>query len=102
MMAAIAERHAEHVVVTSDNPRSEAPQAIIDDILKGFAYAKAAAVQPDRAAAIRDSVLRAHVQDVVLVAGKGHEPYQEIAGVRHAFSDMSQVQQALAARGVRS
>jgi UDP-N-acetylmuramyl-tripeptide synthetase len=98
IMGAIAERHAKHLVVTSDNPRDEDPQAIIEDILNGMSHAKDVLVQPDRALAIRDSVQQAQLQDVILVAGKGHEPYQEIAGVFHPFSDIEQVKLALALR----
>lgn len=94
-MGALAEQLADHVLVTSDNPRSEAPQAIIDQIAAGMSRAE---VEIDRAAAIRRCIAEASVSDVILLAGKGHEPYQEIAGVRHPFSDVDQAQAALAAR----
>ena len=94
-MGALAEQLADHVLVTSDNPRSEAPQAIIDQIVAGMSRAE---VEIDRAAAIRRCIAEASVSDVILLAGKGHEPYQEIAGVRHPFSDVDQAQAALAAR----
>jgi len=82
--------------VTSDNPRGEAPQAIIGQILQGMA--PGARAEPDRAAAIAQAIARADAADVVLIAGKGHEDYQEVQGVRHPFSDMAQARQALAAR----
>ncbi|MBC5786045.1 UDP-N-acetylmuramoyl-L-alanyl-D-glutamate--2,6-diaminopimelate ligase [Ramlibacter sp. USB13] len=98
LMAQVAERNADHVVVTSDNPRSEDPQAIIRQVLQGLARGDAATVQADRARAIADSISNAAPQDVILLAGKGHEDYQEIAGVKHAFSDQAHASAALKAR----
>jgi UDP-N-acetylmuramoyl-L-alanyl-D-glutamate--2,6-diaminopimelate ligase len=86
-MAAIAERLADRVIVTDDNPRNEDGDAIVADIVEGFIDAARVVVQRDRAAAIAQALASAGPDDVVLVAGKGHEPYQEIAGVRHAFDD---------------
>jgi UDP-N-acetylmuramoyl-L-alanyl-D-glutamate--2,6-diaminopimelate ligase len=83
-MGEVASRLADRVIITSDNPRSEDPQAIIAQILPG---APGAAVEPDRARAILQSVREAAPQDVVLIAGKGHEDYQEIAGRKLPFSD---------------
>lgn len=94
-MGQIAERFADRVLLTSDNPRSEVPQAIIQDILAGMQPAE---VEMDRAAAIRRAVMAAEPRDVILIAGKGHESYQEIAGVRFPFSDVEQAQVALALR----
>jgi len=94
-MGALAAALADCVLVTSDNPRSEAPQAIIDEIIAGMS---AATVEADRALAIRRIILEAAESDVVLLAGKGHEQYQEIAGVRYPFSDVEQAQAALLAR----
>jgi UDP-N-acetylmuramoyl-L-alanyl-D-glutamate--2,6-diaminopimelate ligase len=94
-MGEVAERLADHVLVTSDNPRSEAPEAIIGAIVAGMTQAE---VEADRAAAIRRVVLAAEATDVILLAGKGHEPYQEISGVRHHFSDVEQASAALAMR----
>jgi len=98
LMGAIAERLADRVLVTSDNPRHEAPQAILADIVAGLAARDAARVVEDRRAAIAQAVGEADPRDVVLVAGKGHEDYQEIAGVRHAFSDVDEARRALEAR----
>lgn len=97
-MGEIASRIADRVVVTSDNPRDEQPARIIDDIVAGITAREKMVVEADRAAAIRHAVHAARAGDTVLVAGKGHEDYQEIAGVRHAFSDSGQVRQALATR----
>jgi UDP-N-acetylmuramoyl-L-alanyl-D-glutamate--2,6-diaminopimelate ligase len=95
MMGAMAERLADRAVVTSDNPRSEDPQAIITAILAGMQ--KAPAVEADRATAIRTAIGTADARDVILLAGKGHEPYQEIAGVRLPFSDRDAARAALVA-----
>ena len=95
-MGAIAGRLADRVVVTSDNPRKEDPQAIIDDILAGLQHAPT--VEIDRGRAIAAAVADADRRDVILLAGKGHEPYQEIAGVRHPFSDLAAAKSALAGR----
>ena len=95
LMGSIATRLADRVVLTSDNPRSEVPSAIIDEIRTA---APTAEILVDRAQAIRQTVLAAHPADVILLAGKGHEPYQEIAGVRRPFSDVAEARAALAAR----
>lgn len=95
LMGEIAVRFADRVVLTSDNPRSEQPEAILDEIRKGAPDAR---VIVDRGEAIRRTVLAAHPAEVILLAGKGHEPYQEIAGVRRPFSDVEEARAALAAR----
>lgn len=100
MMGAIAEKHADVAVLTSDNPRSEDPQAIIRDVLAGMDAARAH-VEADREAAIHWAVAQAQVGDVVLVAGKGHEEYQDIAGVKRPFSDFRVAEEALTAWGKR-
>ena len=93
-MGAIAARLADAVVITSDNPRSEPAAAIAEDIRRGAGTG--VQVELDRHRAIHDSIRQAGRHDIVLVAGKGHEDYQEIAGVRHPFSDMQEVRAALA------
>ena len=98
MMAAVAETQADRVVVTSDNPRSEKPTAIISQILLGLAQPEAAQVEPDRARAIAETLAQARPEDVVLLAGRGHEAWQEIAGERIAFSDRAHALDALTAR----
>lgn len=97
-MAAIAGRLADAVVVTDDNPRGEDGDAIVAGILEGFVDRDAVTVQRDRATAIRRAVGEAGPGDIVLVAGKGHEPYQEINGVRHPFDDTLVARAALEAR----
>jgi UDP-N-acetylmuramoyl-L-alanyl-D-glutamate--2,6-diaminopimelate ligase len=92
---------AEHVLVTSDNPRSEDPHAIIAQIVAGMdASHPASVVQTveDRAAAILSAIKHAAKADVILLAGKGHEPYQEIKGRKMPFSDADHAQLALSAR----
>ncbi|WDM69655.1 MULTISPECIES: UDP-N-acetylmuramoyl-L-alanyl-D-glutamate--2,6-diaminopimelate ligase [Xanthomonas] len=99
-MAAIAEVNADVAIVTDDNPRGEEGDAIVADILRGFARPDAAIVQRDRAAAIHQAIGMASASDIVLIAGKGHEPYQEVAGVQHAFDDAVVAAQALLPRTV--
>lgn len=98
LMGQAAQANADGVFVTSDNPRSEVPESIIDQILVGMQAGEALHVQADRAAAIAQAIARADARDVVLIAGKGHEDYQETMGVRHPFSDMAEAHKALAAR----
>ncbi|MCH8924356.1 MAG: pentapeptide repeat-containing protein, partial [Planctomycetes bacterium] len=86
-MARAAEAGADLTVVTSDNPRGEDPHAIIDDIVRGFEQPENIEVVPDRAEAIGLALSTAREGDCVLIAGKGHEDYQEIGGVRHYFDD---------------
>lgn len=97
-MAAIAERLADRVVVTDDNPRREDGDAIVAGILSGFADPSRVVVQRDRARAIALAIAEAGADDVVLVAGKGHEPYQEIDGIRHPFDDTEVARDLLRAR----
>jgi UDP-N-acetylmuramoyl-L-alanyl-D-glutamate--2,6-diaminopimelate ligase len=95
LMGAVAASNADRVVVTSDNPRSEVPQAIISQILLGLTGVKGVITEPNRFDAITRTLHEAAANDVVLVAGKGHEDYQEIAGKRLPFSDMAVVRAAL-------
>ncbi len=96
LMGEIAERLADHVVLTHDNPRMEDPTAILDDILAGMKQPSRAQVIPDRAAAIAAAITQARAGDVVLVAGKGHENYQLIGNERIPFSDIEQVRARIA------
>jgi UDP-N-acetylmuramyl-tripeptide synthetase len=98
LMAAAAEAAADQVMLTSDNPRSESPDAILAAMVAGLSRPVQALIQADRAQAIAQVVAQAAAQDVVLVAGKGHETEQEIMGVRHPFSDVVQAQIALQQR----
>jgi UDP-N-acetylmuramoyl-L-alanyl-D-glutamate--2,6-diaminopimelate ligase len=97
LMAQVAERLADHVVVTDDNPRNEDPLHILDEIRTGFEAPERAAFVSGRAAAIASCIASSGIDDVVLLAGKGHEDYQEIKGERLSFSDLEQASIALAA-----
>jgi len=98
LMGAIAQRLADRVIVTSDNPRDESPAAILEQIVAGQDRRDRATVIEDRRVAIAEAVARAGARDVLLIAGKGHEDYQEIAGVKHPFSDVDEARRALAVR----
>ncbi|MDD0813075.1 UDP-N-acetylmuramoyl-L-alanyl-D-glutamate--2,6-diaminopimelate ligase [Curvibacter sp. HBC28] len=102
LMAAVAEKEADWVMVTSDNPRFEKPEHIISQVLLGLSHRQCVQVQADRAAAIQEVLAQASAADVVLVAGKGHEAYQETAGVRHPFSDHATIDAALRLKGGRA
>ncbi len=93
LMGRIASDIANTVVVTTDNPRHENPSIIIKEILEGVH--KDCLVEEDRAKAIALAIRSAKPDDIVLIAGKGHEDYQEIAGVKHYFSDVGQAKSAL-------
>jgi UDP-N-acetylmuramoyl-L-alanyl-D-glutamate--2,6-diaminopimelate ligase len=98
LMAAVVEAGADSAIVTDDNPRGEDGDAIVAGILAGFRSRAAVRVERDRAKAIAHAIDDASVDDIVLVAGKGHEPYQEIGGVRHAFDDADVARRALERR----
>ena len=98
LMAAMAEKYADNIVITSDNPRTESPLAIIDDVLTGLKQRDAAQTEVNRATAISSTLNRVLPHDVVLLAGKGHEQFQEINGAKLPFSDMAHAQAALNAR----
>ena len=96
-MGQVAARWADRVVVTSDNPRGESPQAIIEDIVLGTGAG--VSIEADRTAAIHLALAQLGAGDTLLVAGKGHEDYQEVAGQRQAFSDRQVIGAFLAADG---
>ncbi|MES3016030.1 MAG: UDP-N-acetylmuramoyl-L-alanyl-D-glutamate--2,6-diaminopimelate ligase [Pseudomonadota bacterium] len=99
LMGALAQRLATQVVITSDNPRNEAPGFILLQIVAGLAGSQERVkVIEDRRAAIAHAVRNANPHDVILVAGKGHEDYQEINGVKHHFSDLAEAAAALRTR----
>lgn len=101
LMGAVAQQGADRTVITSDNPRSEAPMAIIGDIRRGLSDGHAVEVEADRARAIALALEQAADHDVVLIAGKGHEDYQETAGVRRPFSDKARALGVLQALGAK-
>jgi murE/murF fusion protein len=96
IMGAVAQRLADHVIVTSDNPRNEEPAKILGDIITDLPDTSKnnILIIEDRAQAILQTVLSADANDVILIAGKGHETYQEVRGVRHAFDDRQWAQAA--------
>jgi UDP-N-acetylmuramoyl-L-alanyl-D-glutamate--2,6-diaminopimelate ligase len=98
-MAKVAETLADFVIVTSDNPRTEDPLAIIDEICTGFSpdwkSSGKITVEPDRRRAIQQAIARAQPGDVVLIAGKGHENYQIIGTTKHHFDDVEEATAAL-------
>ena len=95
MMAKAAEGNADHIIVTSDNPRSEDPDAIIADVIAGLEQPERAHCEADRAQAISYAIAQAGADDVILIAGKGHEDYQIIGDQRIDFCDRQYVQQQL-------
>ena len=97
-MGTVAECYADHIILTSDNPRSENPELIIKGILGGIKNSVQVTIETDRAAAIAHAVSAAGADDIVLIAGKGHEQYQEIAGRRLPFSDQQTVRSLLEGR----
>lgn len=100
LMGAVVERLADRVVITSDNPRSEKPRAIIDAILAGMIKPGNATLQLDRARAIAYAINHAKSGDLILIAGKGHEQVQIMAGVRYPFDDVAVATECLQRRGM--
>ena len=98
LMAAVAEKNSDRLVVTSDNPRTENPLAIIGEIVAGLTLCEEAITEPDRAKAVALALNLAAAEDVVLLAGKGHEKFQEINGQKFPFSDRAHAQATLSAR----
>lgn len=101
LMGQVAERYSDQLILTNDNPRSESPQSIIDEIKSGLLCPWAAEVELDRGAAIAHAIDCAGPGDVVLIAGKGHESYQIIGDEKLSFSDIEQVQQQTAEKRLR-
>jgi UDP-N-acetylmuramoyl-L-alanyl-D-glutamate--2,6-diaminopimelate ligase len=92
-MAQVASKLSTQVILTSDNPRNEEPMQIIQEMLAGVPISarRKVAIMEDRETAIREAVAMVQPTDVVLVAGKGHETYQEIKGVKHPFDDRQKI-----------
>ena len=86
-MGSIAEQYADRIVLTADNPRSESNKSIVAEILKGIKSKDKLHIEHDRKHAIAYAIRNAKHEDIILIAGKGHEQYQEIAGERYSFSD---------------
>lgn len=97
-MAKAAEALADHIIVTDDNPRHESAEQIRQQILSGFSDTANPIEIGDRREAVATAIKQAALQDVVLIAGKGHEAYQDIQGVRHAYADSEEIQRAFAGR----
>lgn len=95
VMGRIAYQLADKTIITSDNPRTEVATEILADVRAGIPAEALVQVEEDRHAAIAQAIKNAQRQDIVLVAGKGHEDYQEINGVRHHFDDAEEVRTAL-------
>ena len=101
-MGVVAARLGDYVVVTSDNPRTEDPKAIIDDILEGLQAQRNAGadhVEPDRRAAIAHAAAQARPNDILVIAGKGHETGQQFADVTIPFDDRVVAREVLAELG---
>ena len=99
-MAAVTEQLADFIIVTSDNPRTEIPEDIIDEIITGFEkpVSEKIAVEADRKKAIQFAIKTAGKDDIVLIAGKGHENYQIIGTQKFAFSDKEVAEEYLKKR----
>ena len=95
-MGKVADHRADKIIVTSDNPRSESPEKIIDQVLLGISRDVSAVV--DRRDAIRTAITDAQPDDVILIAGKGHEDYQILGAERLPFSDQAEARLALRSR----
>ena len=95
LMAAIAEKYSDTVIVTSDNPRTEDPNAIIKEILTGFSQGYNPIIEPDRATAIKLGVALMEADDVLIIAGKGHEDYQIIGAKKYPFDDRAMARKAV-------
>ena len=95
MMGKIASQHADFVIITSDNPRTEEPSVIVEEVAAGLVSNVEAVTILDRQEAIKHALEMADDQDIILIAGKGHEAYQQIGKERFAFSDQDVVRELL-------
>ncbi|MCX8010407.1 MAG: UDP-N-acetylmuramoyl-L-alanyl-D-glutamate--2,6-diaminopimelate ligase, partial [Ignavibacteria bacterium] len=87
LMGKVVQELSDSIIVTSDNPRKENPQAIINDILEGIKLNNSVTVIENREEAIKTAIEKANDNDIILIAGKGHETYQDIEGVKYYFND---------------
>jgi len=94
-MGRVAEQFADHVIVTADNPRTEQVLAICDDIVAGMLKAENCQIEPDRESAIKLALIEAHDNDLILVAGKGHETYQILGTTVRDYDERQFIQQLL-------
>lgn len=95
IMGQISERYSDHIIITSDNPRNEDPEQIVNDILQGLLCPWAAEIELDRRAAIAHAIDCAHANDIIVIVGKGHEDYQIIGKERLPFNDQKVVEKVL-------
>jgi len=95
LMGEVAEKYADRIILTSDNPRNESAEQIINDILTGTQGTVPVQIDIDRGEAIRFAICESSIDDVLLIAGKGHETFQEISGKRYPFSDRQLVRELL-------
>jgi UDP-N-acetylmuramoyl-L-alanyl-D-glutamate--2,6-diaminopimelate ligase len=100
-MAQVAERLSDRIVVTSDNPRTEDPQQIIQMIMAGFSRSASVTSETDRKRAIEQAIAALQPDDILLIAGKGHENYQDIQGVKMPFDDLAVAREALVMRAAK-
>ncbi len=101
-MGKVAEQFSDRVIITNDNPRCEDSQQIVNDIVKGLSCPRTVEIEYNRRVAIADAVNNAKIEDVVLIAGKGHEPYQIIGEQKIPYSDIEQVKKLLSASSSRT
>jgi len=94
-MGKVAEQFSDRVIITNDNPRCEDSQQIVSDIVKGLSCPRLVEIEYDRRVAIANAMNNAKIEDVVLIAGKGHEPYQIIGEQKIPYSDIEQVKKLL-------
>ncbi len=95
MMGAISDQYSDQIILTDDNPRRESSMTIINDILKGIAHHNKVTIEPNRRIAIENTIAKASSEDIIVIAGKGHENYQVIGTSEFPFSDIEVVQEAL-------
>jgi UDP-N-acetylmuramoyl-L-alanyl-D-glutamate--2,6-diaminopimelate ligase len=96
LMGQIAEQYADHVIITADNPRTEAVLDICKDIAAGMQTGANCQIEPDRESAIKLALIEAHAHDMILVAGKGHETYQVLGNIVRDYDERKYINDLLA------